>query len=127
MLRLDTENLSLAARARLLVKYAMYPGTNWVSREKAHVVRMFLQGTPERPIQTLDCGCGNAFFSRIRPSSGTHVARESRSTSGRSATARRCGPFWGSRPVELEFRATNLATLADDPAERRTIRPGAVP
>ena len=49
MLRLDTQNLSLSKRARLLLKYAMYPGTNWVSREKAHVVRMFLRGTPEQP------------------------------------------------------------------------------
>ena len=62
MLRLDTQNLSLLERARLLIKYAMYPGTNWVSREKARVVRMFLEGTPERPIRTLDCGCGNAYF-----------------------------------------------------------------
>ena len=61
MLRADTHNLSLAP-ARLLVKYAMYPGTNWVSREKAQVVRMFLRGTHERPVRTLDCGCGNAYF-----------------------------------------------------------------
>ncbi len=62
MLRHDTQNLPLARRARLLVKYLMFPGTNWISRDKSSVVRMFLTGTPDRPIQTLDCGCGNAYF-----------------------------------------------------------------
>ncbi len=56
MLRHDTQNLTLAQRARLLVKYWMFPGTNWVSRDKSRVVRMFLTGTPEKPVQTLDCG-----------------------------------------------------------------------
>ncbi|MFO0954858.1 MAG: hypothetical protein U0835_27585 [Isosphaeraceae bacterium] len=41
----------------------MWPGTNWVSRDKSLVTRHFLQGTPERPVRTLDCGCGNAYFS----------------------------------------------------------------
>jgi hypothetical protein len=42
MLRADTQNLSFSTRARLLVKYAMFPGTNWVSRDKSKVGRMFL-------------------------------------------------------------------------------------
>jgi len=40
----------------------MFPGTNWVSRDKARVVKMFLNGTADRPVRTLDCGCGNAYF-----------------------------------------------------------------
>ena len=117
MLRLDTQNLSLAKRARLLVKYAMYPGTNWVSREKAHVVRMFLQGTPEQPIRTLDCGCGNAYFSYQA------VKRHSRCTGitiheWEKHNCEEMRSFLGVSPSDLEFRVTNLAALADDPAER---------
>ncbi len=117
MLRLDTQNLSLAERARLLIKYAMYPGTNWVSREKAHVVRMFLKGTPERPIRTLDCGCGNAFFAVQA------VKRHSRCTGitiheWEKRNCEEMRAFLGVSPEELEIRTTNLATLADDPAER---------
>jgi SAM-dependent methyltransferase len=41
----------------------MFPGTNWVSRDKARLVKMLLAGTPEAPVRTLDCGCGNAYFS----------------------------------------------------------------
>src|SRR3954453_23057395 len=63
MLRANTENLSPATRVRLWVKYLMFPGTNWVSRDKSRVVRMFLTGTADRPVRTLDCGCGNAYFS----------------------------------------------------------------
>jgi SAM-dependent methyltransferase len=63
MLRAYTEDLTPAARARLWLKYLMFPGTNWVSRDKSDVVRMFLKGTAERPVRTLDCGCGNAYFS----------------------------------------------------------------
>ncbi len=62
MLRANTHNLSLSTRARLLIKYAMYPGTNWISRDKSKVVKMFLRGTHDRPVRTLDCGCGNAYF-----------------------------------------------------------------
>jgi 2-polyprenyl-3-methyl-5-hydroxy-6-metoxy-1,4-benzoquinol methylase len=40
----------------------MFPGTNWVSRDKARVAKMFLRGKPDAPVRTLDCGCGNAYF-----------------------------------------------------------------
>src|SRR5947209_6417328 len=40
----------------------MWPGTNWVSRDKSRLTRMLLSGTPDRPVRTLDCGCGNAYF-----------------------------------------------------------------
>ena len=48
--------------ALMRLKYLMWPGTNWVSRDKAKVVKLFRSGTPDRPVRTLDCGCGNAFF-----------------------------------------------------------------
>jgi SAM-dependent methyltransferase len=63
MLRAYSENLSPSTRARLWLKFLMFPGTNWVSRDKSNVARMFLTGTAERPVRTLDCGCGNAYFS----------------------------------------------------------------
>jgi len=53
---------SLVTRARLFLKFLMWPGTNWVSRDKSRLVRMLLTGTPDRPVRTLDCGCGNAYF-----------------------------------------------------------------
>ncbi len=117
MLRLDTQNLSIAQRARLLIKYAMYPGTNWVSREKSRVVRMFLQGTPEQPIRTLDCGCGNAFFAY-------HAVKRHSQCTGITIhewEKRNCEEmraFLGMTPDELDIRATSLATLADQPTER---------
>ena len=118
MLRLDTENLSLSQRARLLIKYVMYPGTNWVSREKSRVVRMFLEGTPERPVHTLDCGCGNAYFAYQA------VKRNSRCTGitiheWEKRNCEEMRAFLGVSPADLEFRTTNLAALADNPAERQ--------
>jgi len=50
------------ARALLTLKFRMWPGTNWVSRDKSAVVQHLLQGTDEQPVRTLDCGCGNAYF-----------------------------------------------------------------
>lgn len=55
-------SFSTPSRLRLFLKYLMWPGSNWVSRDKSHVVKMFLNGTADAPIRTLDCGCGNAFF-----------------------------------------------------------------
>ncbi len=52
----------LLGRTRLAVKKLMWPGTNWVSRDKSQVVRHLLVGRPDRPVRTLDCGCGNAYF-----------------------------------------------------------------
>jgi SAM-dependent methyltransferase len=57
-----TPALGLADRMRLSLKRQMWPGTNWVSRDKAAITASFLRGTPESPVETLDCGCGNAFF-----------------------------------------------------------------
>jgi 2-polyprenyl-3-methyl-5-hydroxy-6-metoxy-1,4-benzoquinol methylase len=48
---------------RLFIKWIMYPGTNWVSRDKALLTRTLLAGSEGRRIRTLDCGCGNAYFS----------------------------------------------------------------
>ena len=117
MLRLETRNLSLATRARLLVKYAMFPGTNWISRDKSRVVNMFLRGTPERPVRTLDCGCGNAYFAYqavIRGARCTgitiHPWEKHRCEEMRS--------FLGLSAADLDLRLETLASLAADPHEQ---------
>jgi SAM-dependent methyltransferase len=116
MLRADTENLSPATRARLWLKYWMFPGTNWVSRDKSRVVKMFLTGTADRPVRTLDCGCGNAYFSHqavLRQAQclwitihewEKHNCQEMRS-------------FLGLSDEQLDFRLGSLETLAVDPSQ----------
>ena len=116
MLRHHTQEVSTARRLRLSIKYLMYPGTNWISRDKSKVVRMFLTGTSERPIRTLDCGCGNAYFAHqairrharcmgitIHPWE-KHNCEEMRS-------------FLGLNESQLELRVANLEHLAADPSQ----------
>jgi SAM-dependent methyltransferase len=114
VLRAYTENLSAAKRAKLWVKYLMFPGTNWVSRDKSRVCRMFLPGTPESPSRTLDCGCGNAYFSHQAILRGAqclgitihdwekHHCEEMRS-------------FLGLTEEQLSIRTARLEGLAADP------------
>jgi len=113
MLRIDDQKLSLASRARLLLKYAMFPGTNWISREKSKVVRMFLRGTVGRPIRTLDCGCGNAYFSYQAVRLGSRCT----GITIHEWEKRRCEEmraFLGIAPDQLEFRLTNLESISAD-------------
>ena len=75
------------------------------------------EGTPEQPIRTLDCGCGNAYFSYHA------VKRHSRCTGitiheWEKHHCEEMRSFLDVSPTDLEFRVTNLAALADDPAER---------
>ncbi len=117
MLRVDAQNLSFAKRARLLLKYAMFPGTNWISREKSKVVRMFLHGTAARPVRTLDCGCGNAYFSYQAVRRGSQCT----GITIHDWEKHRCEEmraFLGIPGDQLEFRLTNLASIAADPDER---------
>lgn len=51
-----------ALHIHLFIKRLMFPGTNWASRDKSALIRTLLRGTAERPLRTLDCGCGNAYF-----------------------------------------------------------------
>jgi SAM-dependent methyltransferase len=70
--RPDPRDWSLADRCRLFVKYLMWPGTNWVSRDKSRLVRHLLTGSPGRPVRTLDCGCGNAYFAAAAVQKGAN-------------------------------------------------------
>jgi SAM-dependent methyltransferase len=116
MLRANTHNLPLSTRARLLIKYAMYPGTNWISRDKSKVVKMFLRGTHDRPVRTLDCGCGNAYFAHQA------VLRGSRCTAitiheWEKNNCEEIRSFLDISPGEMEFRIANLESLAILPLE----------
>ena len=59
---LPVQSFPVLRRAKLLVKRWMWPGANWVSRERAVIVRSFRRGTQDHLLDTLDCGCGNGFF-----------------------------------------------------------------
>lgn len=41
----------------------MYAETNWASRAKAVITKTLLTGSSDKPVRTLDCVCGNAYFS----------------------------------------------------------------
>jgi len=116
MLRAYTENLSPTTRARLWLKYLMFPGTNWVSRDKSRVSQMFLTGSPEQSIETLDCGCGNAYFSLQAVRRGARCLGitihewEKQNCEGMRA-------FIGVSDSQLEFRLARLDTLATEPAQ----------
>lgn len=49
-------------RLQLRLKQWFWPGTNWYSRDKARLSSSFLTAGKEAELNTLDCGCGNAFF-----------------------------------------------------------------
>lgn len=107
--------LGLAERCRFWIKKRMWPGTNWVSRDKAAVVASLLEGTAEHPIETLDCGCGNAYFAYEA------VKRHSRCLGitihdweRESCEAMR--DYLGVSPEILEFRVSSLEGLANDRA-----------
>ncbi len=115
MLQHETENRSPGRRARLLLKYLMYPGTNWISRDKSKVVQMFLTGTPDRPIRTLDCGCGNAFFShRAIQRHARCVGITIHGWEKRNCEEMRA--FLGLAEDQLELRLTSLEHLAAEPS-----------
>jgi 2-polyprenyl-3-methyl-5-hydroxy-6-metoxy-1,4-benzoquinol methylase len=113
MLRPYTANR--ASRARLLLKSWMFPGTNWVSRDKSRVVKMFLGGTPDRPVRTLDCGCGNAYFS-------LHAVRRGALCLGitihdwERQNCEEMRDYFGIDSETLDFRTCHLDDLARDPA-----------
>jgi 2-polyprenyl-3-methyl-5-hydroxy-6-metoxy-1,4-benzoquinol methylase len=104
------------SRARLLLKQLMYPGTNWVSRDKSRLTRMLLKGTPDRPVRTLDCGCGNAFFSyeavrRGATCLGITIHEWEREN------CEEMRDYLGIDDDLMQFRVARLDELADDPAQ----------
>lgn len=59
----DTIQEETGSALRFFIKRIAFPGTNWASRDKSALVRTLLIGSDEKPLRTLDCGCGNAYFS----------------------------------------------------------------
>jgi SAM-dependent methyltransferase len=110
-------SLSWKDRARLGLKRLMWPGTNWVSRDKSQVVRHFLAGTPEAPVRTLDCGCGNAYFAHeaaIRHSTclGITIHEWEREN------CEEMRDYLGIPESRMKFRTVRLDDLAADPRYR---------
>lgn len=116
MLRPYTANVP--SRTRLRLKALMFPGTNWVSRDKSRVVKMLRSGTPDRPVRTLDCGCGNAYFTHQAALRGgrclgitIHEWEKDNCDEMRD--------YLGYAEDQMEFRVSSLDQLADDPSYER--------
>ncbi len=112
MLRAYTANSP--SRTRLFIKSLMFPGTNWVSRDKSRLTRMLLKGTADRPVRTLDCGCGNAYFSyqaALRGSTclGITIHDWERDNCDEMRD------YLGVSDERMEFRVARLDELADEP------------
>ena len=105
------------SKARLLLKSLMFPGTNWVSRDKSRLVKMFLTGTPDRPVRTLDCGCGNAYFSHQAVLRGAEcLGITIHEWEKENCEAMR--DYLGIPESRMEFRVARLDELARDPSVR---------
>lgn len=115
MLRPYTANAP--SRARLFLKYWMFPGTNWVSRDKSRLTRMMLSGTPERPVRTLDCGCGNAYFSHQAVVRGGKCLGITIHDWERD-NCEEMREYLGIPDDQLSFRVASLASMADEPEYR---------
>jgi SAM-dependent methyltransferase len=93
----------------------MFPGTNWVSRDKAHLVKMLLTGTPDAPVRTLDCGCGNAYFAYQAVQRGARCL----GITIHDWERRNCEEmreFLGVDPQAMQFQTCRLDELAADPS-----------
>jgi SAM-dependent methyltransferase len=101
------------SRARLFLKSLMFPGTNWVSRDKSRLTKLLLTGSPDRPVRTLDCGCGNAYFSHQAVLRGaTCLGITIHDWERQNCEEMR--DYLGVAEDRMEFRVANLAELAAD-------------
>jgi 2-polyprenyl-3-methyl-5-hydroxy-6-metoxy-1,4-benzoquinol methylase len=91
----------------------MFPGTNWVSRDKARLVKMLLTGTAQEPVRTLDCGCGNAYFSHQAVLRGARCLGITIHEWEREH-CEEMREFLGIAEDQLEFRTCRLDELAAD-------------
>lgn len=113
----DTIPQTTGSALRLLIKRIMYPGSNWASRDKAALTRTLLTGSKERPVRTLDCGCGNAYFSY-------QAYRRGAACTGITIhdwERRRCEEmrdYLGVPADRMQFAVSTLAAFAADPARQ---------
>ena len=47
---------------KLYIKKLLWPGLNWVGRDKSKLVNLMLKSEDHNELHTLDIGCGNGFF-----------------------------------------------------------------
>lgn len=103
-------------RWKLWLKRRLWPGTNWVSRDKARVVKMLLTAPPgQAPIRTLDCGCGNAYFTYEAARRGSRCL----GITIHDWERRHCEEmrdYLGADPASMEFHTSRLDALVADPA-----------
>lgn len=98
---------------KLQLKFFLWPGFNWVSRDKSKLVNLFLEGQAQKPIRTLDIGCGNAFFSyqaSLRNSYCLGITIHE----WESARCNDMREYLSIPTSQLEFRATSIQKLSQD-------------
>ena len=115
MLRPYTANAP--SRARLRLKHWLFPGTNWVSRDKSKLVKHLLTGTAGRPVRTLDCGCGNAYFAHQAVTRGATCLGITIHDWERE-NCEEMRDYLGVPEDRMEFRVASLDTLADEPGQQ---------
>ncbi|MBX6312773.1 MAG: class I SAM-dependent methyltransferase [Isosphaeraceae bacterium] len=109
----------MAAQAKLWIKRLIWPGTNWACRDKSRLVRMLQSGTPERPVRTLDCGCGNAYFSYQAARRGsTCLGITIHDWERRNCEAMR--DFLGLPEETMRFHTCRLEEFSRDPAHQES-------
>ena len=113
----STAPRSLLVRGRLFLKYLMWPGTNWVSRDKSRLVKLLLPGTPESPVRTLDCGCGNAYFAHQAVLRGANCTGITIHEWERDH-CEEMRDYLEIPDDRMSFQVTSLDQLAADPAYR---------
>lgn len=105
------------SRLQMLVKFWMYPGTNWVSRDKSRLVKMLLTATRDRPVRTLDCGCGNAYFTHQAVLRGAKCLGIT-IHEWEKVNCDQMRDYLGVPEESMQFRVSSLDELAADPASR---------
>jgi len=82
------------------------------------VIKMFRKGTPEKPARTLDCGCGNAFFTHqaaLRHAKCLGITIHE----WEKENCEEMREYLGISEEQMAFRVARLDELATDPAQRR--------
>lgn len=94
----------------------MYPGTNWWSRDKAKLAELLLTADSGQPLRTLDCGCGNGYFSYQAYRRGASCV----GITVNDGECRRCVEmrnYLGIPADRMQFKVARLRDFADDPSQ----------
>ena len=116
MLEANAQNLTLASRRGCFSNMRCFPGPTGSAGKNRTSSGCSCEDTAGRPIRTLDCGCGNAYFSY-------HAVRLGSRCTGITIhewEKRRCEEmraFLGITKDQLEFRLSDLESIAAEPDE----------